>query len=206
MDAPSDIMKRLFEAGHTRQFADGEHIIIPGASPSDVFLIESGAVIQYDISRNGDMVVLNTFKPGAFFPMSYTLTGMDNPYFFAASGPEVRLKELPSSVVVSALHEHPAVAYDLLVRVYRGSNGMLGRLAEALGGTASTILANELRLQRDRFGRDEGDGFYRVALTTSQLASHTGLARETISRELPHLIASGNVKHSKGVFKISKSL
>jgi CRP-like cAMP-binding protein len=54
-----------------------------------------------------------------------------------------------------------------------------------------------LRIAAARFGTPQPDGRSLVALTETQLAQQTGLARETVSRELKVLKQAGIVAVTK---------
>lgn len=173
----------------------GAHqIMIRADEPLEhVYYIIEGRVSQYDIASSGNEVVVNIFKPGAFFPMSTAINNTPNPYFFEAST-EVTVRIAPAADVVEFLKNNPDVAFDLLSRVYKGVDGVLRRMAHLMGGNAKSRLAFELINAAYRFGESQDDGSVYVPLTESDIAKHSGLARETVSRAMQELKSADIVR------------
>ncbi len=165
--------------------------------PEGVFYLAAGRVSQYDITPTGNEVVVNVFKPGAFFPMSWAVNDTPNHYFFEAST-AVTVHLAPAADAVRFLQDNPLVMYNLLSRVYRGVDGVLRRMAHLMGGDARSRLLFELLNAAYRFGETQAGGSVFVTLKEGDLAKHTGLARETINRNLQSLKAAGlvTISHS----------
>src|SRR5690606_27766063 len=134
----------------------------------------------------GEEIVLNLFKPGAFFPMSHALNGGVSPYIFEAAE-DVELKMCPSDQVVTFVREHPDILLDLLSRVYRGTDALLGRIVQLVDGSARTRLLYELIIAAKRFGITEDEEAYVLDISEKDLAARAGLSRETVSREIGKL-------------------
>ncbi len=165
-------------------------IIRAETQPTDVFYIVAGRVSQYDITPAGNEVVVNVFKPGAFFPMSSVINKTPNHYFFEAST-KATAHVAPAADVVSFLKDNPDVLFDLLARVYRGVDGVLRRMAHLMGGDARSRIIFELLNAAHRFGEQQPDGSVVLTLSESDLARHSGLARETVSRNIQSLKTAG---------------
>ena len=179
-------VKEFFSQYPHKVYKKGQILIYGGDDPEDVFYITKGTVKQYDIGKNGDEVVVNVFKPFAFFPMSWAINRQHNPYFFEAET-DIELYRAPADAAVSFIKTHPDVMFDLLSRLYSGTDGLQRRMAHLMGGTAETRLVFELVVQCKRFGKDLGKDGISLLTTDSSLAEKTGLTRETVSRELSKL-------------------
>lgn len=186
----ADYPSRTYGAGEVLIMADA-----PAALP--VYYLESGMVGQYDVTDSGNRMMCNIFKPGTFFPMSNAFSGQPSPYFFEAMAQSV-VRVAPPEAVVAWLHAQPAVVVDLLARVYRGTDGLIGRMMRLMSGTAAHRIAFELAIMAERFGEPATGGGVYIRMTETQLASQTGLARETISRELAALKRAGVVRLQRG--------
>ena len=159
--------------------------------PSDeklpsVTYIETGLVGQYDITSEGNKAMVNIYKPGAFFPISSVVNGTFNNYYFEAIT-DASVRQISAQQAEVFLKQNPLVVYDLLQRLYRGVDGVLRRMVLLLGETANTRLLYELFMFADRFGAKQPDGSMVLDITAKELAQQTGLARETVSRELKKL-------------------
>jgi CRP/FNR family transcriptional regulator len=173
----------FFKAYPPKRFDKGYLLIYAGYEPPGIFYLVSGQVRQYDISETGDEVVVNVFKPGAFFPMSWAINKTPNQYFFEAAT-TITVRQAPAEAAVDFLKSNPGVMFDLLSRVYSGTDGLLRRSAHLMGGNAKTRLLFELLLAGQRFGRRQTDGSYLIAINETELAKRAGLSRETVSRQM----------------------
>ncbi len=172
-----------------RHYHKGQILIHAHDEPDHVFHLLEGKVKQYDISYRGDEVVLNEFKPPAFFPMSYAMNRTPNVYFFEAET-DVELQSAPIDDAVNFLKANADVTYDLLSRVYRGTDGLIGRIAHLMAGSARSRVLYELLIECRRFGEPRGHGMA-VSVSESDIGAHAGLARETVSREIHKLKDEG---------------
>lgn len=189
----TDVVREFFVAYPKREFAKGQIIVHAGEEPEGVLYLVEGRVNQYDIAANGNEVVVNVFKPPAFFPMSWAINKTPNQYFFKAAT-RVTAHLAPADEAVAFLRREPAVAFDLLARVYRGTDGLLRRMAHIMGGDARSRLIFEIVTAAYRFSHDEADGAWRIPLREGELAIQTGLTRETVNRVIRDLKAEGLVQ------------
>jgi CRP/FNR family transcriptional regulator, cyclic AMP receptor protein len=182
-----------FFAGYPlRRMNKGEIILRPDETLQHVFYLVEGSVVQYDISAAGNEVVVNAFKPNAFFPMSLAINRTPSNYFFETATP-VEMRAAPADDVVVFLKQHPDVLFDLLARVYRGTDGLQRRMAHLMGGNAKSRLIFELINAAYRFG-ERTDAGMRIPLTENDLAKRSGLSRETVSRTVNKLKVDGLVQ------------
>lgn len=184
-----------------RIYNKGQILMYAQEAPTGVLYLAEGRVVQYDITPSGKEVVVNSFKPGAFFPMSWAINHTPNEYFFEAAT-AIRVHSAPAAEVVQFLHDNPAATFDLLARVYRGTDGVLRRMTHLMGGHADSRLQFELLNAAHRFGEIQHDGSVTVALNENDLARYSGLARETVNRAVQNLKAQGLVKVSRHNFII----
>lgn len=185
------IVGNFFENYPLRRFDKGEVLIRPEERLENIFYLVEGSVIQYDISSAGNEVVVNAFKPGAFFPMSLAINHKPNYYYYEAST-SVTVRIAPAERIVEFIKEQPDVMFDLLSRVYSGTDGLQRRMAHLMGGNARSRLIFELMNAAYRFGEHTPEGTL-VPLTENDLARRSGLSRETISRAMNKLKTEGFV-------------
>lgn len=160
--------------------------------PGVMFLVD-GRVSQYDITPAGNQVVVNVFKAGSFFPMSWAINRTPNRYFFEAAT-RLHVRIAPAAAVLVFLHDNPDVTFDLLSRVYRGTDGVLRRMVHLMNGGAKSRVLFELLQAAARFGEPLPDGSVFIPLGESSLGKHSGLARETVNRSLRSLKQLGLVQ------------
>jgi CRP-like cAMP-binding protein len=202
---PTEIAKKIetfFELYPKQQFPKGHVLVHAGENPPGVFYLVKGSVREYDIANNGEEVVVNVFNPRAFFPMSYVVNRTPNEYFFEATK-DITIRQAPIDASLNFLTTNPDVLFDLLSRVFSGTDGVLRRLAHLMGGTAMSRLIFELIISCRRVGK-ASNGEYRVMLKETELATRTGLTRETVNRQLRILKDQGLVEMIQGGLAIKK--
>jgi len=187
---------KFFKAYPLKRFEKGYLLIYAGFVPSGIFYLKSGRVRQYDVAENGEEIVVNVFKPPAFFPMSWAINKTPNQYFFEADS-AVTVRQAPADKAVEFIKTNPDVMLDLLSRVYSGTDGLLRRTAHLMASNARTRLLFELIVQCRRFGEKQTDGSYHVKINESDLAKRAGLSRETVSREISGLKKSHVISVSR---------
>lgn len=204
--AEDEIGKKVagfFEQHKPRRYDKGQVMIFAGDDPSYIFYLKEGTVRMYDVSYRGDEIVVNIFRPGTFFPMSWAINRRENPYFYQAFTPvEVYLAN-PDDVV-TFVKENPDVLFNLLSRVYIGMDGLLQRMVHLMGGSAKGRLMYEILIECRRFGEYGPDGRCVITITETELAARAGLSRETVSRETRKLIDENLLTIGTGKITIPK--
>ena len=195
-------LEDFFTQFKVKQYKKGEILIRADDNPSGIFYLQQGTVKMYLISRNGDELVLNLFKPISFFPMSWGINDTANLYYFEAMD-SVTVFRAPKEKVLVFLKENPEVVYDLLARIYRGLDGVLSRMAYLMAGNAYARLVTELLITAKRFGTVGKDGV-KFTVTEKDLSASAGMTRETVSREMKILKDKGLVTFQKNILLINK--
>jgi CRP/FNR family transcriptional regulator, anaerobic regulatory protein len=197
----TDKIEKFFSQYRVRKYAKGQVLILNGDGTDNVYNVVEGRVKQYDVTYRGDEIILNTFKPPAFFPMSLAINKTDNPYIYEAET-EIEVRQAPADEVVEFLKANPDVVFDLLSRVYRGVDGLIGRMAHLMASSAKGRLMYELLIECRRFGKDQPDGSCVLEVNEKELGSRAGLSRETVSREMAKLIRDNFVSAKPGLVTV----
>lgn len=199
-----DKLNRHFSKYELKKYRKGRIITLANQEPDGVSLIESGLVEQYDITPEGNKLTVNIYRPPAFFPMSWAINKTPNSYFFGALT-DVELRQADADETVAFLKANPDVTFDLLSRVYKGTDALLRRLVLASSGMAASRLIFELLIEAYRFGVEGEDKTILITIKQSVLAARSGLARETISRELHKLEQENLISRTKQGIEIHAS-
>ncbi len=185
-DAVTAKVEQFFGQYKLRKYAKGQVLLLNGETLANVYHLVSGNVKSYDVTYRGDEVILNVFKPKAFFPMSLAVNGGINTYVYEADT-DIEVHQAPVKDVIDFVMKNPDVLYDLLQRVYIGIDGVLGRMSHLMGSSAKSRLLYELILEGKRFGVMNTDGSCTLSISEKDLGARAGLSRETISREIHKL-------------------
>ncbi len=195
---PSEIANKVhehFSQYPRREYSKGHILVFADENPDHIFYIVEGRVRKYDVSYRGDEVIINVFQPPAFFPMSWAINHTPNKFFYKAET-KVVLHAVPTSAALEFITQNPDVALDLLGRLYKGLEGIYGRLVHLMSGTARSRLLYELIIECRRFGK-KTNGSYILNINEVDLAARAGLSRETVSREMKKIKDAGWATISK---------
>lgn len=187
-----------------RSYPKGQILVFADESPQHVFYIVKGSVRKYDVSYRGDEVVVNIFRPPAFFPMSWAINRTPNRYFYKTEA-ETELHVVPVSDALSFVKDNPDVLLDMVSRIYSGMDGLLGRIVHLMSGSAKSRLLYELIIECRRAGQKTADGYYALGVNEVDLAARSGLSRETVSREM-HKVKSKDLVSITGKGIVVKDL
>ncbi len=177
-----------------RSYPKGQILVFADEDPEHIFYIIKGKVRQYDVSYRGDEVIVNIFMPPAFFPMSWAINKTKNKYFFKTEA-DTELHIVPPEDALEFVKSNPDVLLDLLSRLYRGVDGLMGRMVHLMSGTANSRLIYELIIESRRLKKADGaQDSYTLSTNEGGFAARSGLSRETISREMHKLKTEGLVK------------
>ncbi len=197
-----DKLDKFFVNFQTRKYRQGEVLIRGDENPPGVLYLVSGTVHQYDITKQGNVIILNIIKPPAIFPMSWVMNDTPNSFFFEAME-SVELWMAPQKELIALFHSSPDILFELLRRVYRGTDGALQRITHLMAASAYNRVVLELIISAKLSESQSGREGIKLSLTAGDLAERTGLTRETISRELQKLKAEGLVRVSLGTVVIT---
>lgn len=193
-------LEEFFAQFKHQVYKKGEILVRADDNPPGVFYLRQGCVKEYAISKKGDELVVNIFKPIAFFPMSWAINLTPNQYFFEAVT-DVDVWRSPREKVIEFIKNNPDVLYDLMSRVYSGTDGILTRMTYLMAGNAYARVITELIIAAKRFGKKDNKQVT-IEVSEKDLAAQSGMTRETVSREIKILKDRGLVSFSKHLLVI----
>ncbi len=194
MRSPTDYhaLQEAFHRGRHLTFQKGEFIIRPGDTPPGVFLIETGLVKAYDITKYGEDNLLIVRQEGEVFPLIWAVTGQERSVIYQAITPttlwridrEDFLNELDNPANLSAV-------LDMTIEMYRLHSERIINLEYR---SVRERLISFLLTMSQRFGKEHADGLMiDLPLRQQDIASSINSSRETTSRELSLLEKKGLV-------------
>lgn len=194
-------VEKFFSNYQLRDHPKGQILILGGDEVSHIHYLVKGKVKEYEVSSHGDEIILNVFKPPAFFPMSLAINKHPSPHIFETDS-AAQIRQAPVDEVVAFIKINPDVMFDLLSRVYRGVDGLLARMARLMSGSAKGRLMFEIVLECRRFGEPQKDGSSRITISETDLGARAGLTRETVSREMHKLAQQELVQLAAGTITV----
>ncbi len=191
---------RNFQIFKPTSYPERSVLIQPGII-TKAWLIEEGIVRQYDVLPNGSQITLNIYKPGAVLSLSWVLHDQPNRYFFVAET-DVKARKIPIETYRTYLKTSNEVSFQLLTRLSSGFDGLFDRIVSQGQGDAKSRVLTELKIHLARFGQIDENGPY-LTISVKDLATRTGLARETVSRMLAQLNRKGTISRTGTCIRIS---
>lgn len=180
-------LEKFFTKNKSIKYRKREILIRADDPPPGIFYLKEGIVREYVISKNGDDLTLNIYKPYAIFPMAYAINNSIPTHYFEAMT-EVLAFRAAKEDVLKFVKKEPVVLLDLLSRIYIGLEGLFLRMEHLMMSDAQARLLTELIIYTRRFGKQTYNGIVvDLKLTQKDLAAQTGIARETVGRVLKTL-------------------
>lgn len=193
----------FFTQYQKQQYGKGDILIPAAEAPKGIFYLTQGHVRQYSITKDGEELTLNVFKPYAFFPASWAL-GIYKPAYYFEAMDNVLVYLAPKETVLTFLKTEPDVLLDLVERLYRGLDGIFLRMEQLMSGNAVQRLVTILVIMAKRFGTPAKNAVtVTLKLTHQDLGALAGLTRETVSREMIHLREKGVIDYSNTIITIN---
>ena len=173
-----------FKRGTKLKYNKSEFIIRSGETPSGVFLIETGLVKAYDITKYGEENLLIVRKSQEIFPLIWAVTGEDRNVIYQAIAPTEAWR-ISRKAFVDYLKD-PANTMlpllDMTMEMYRLHSERIINLEYR---TVRERLISFLLTMSTRFGRPHEDGILvDLPLRQQDVASSINASRETTSREI----------------------
>lgn len=195
-------LDRFFENQTEHKYEAREILIRADEEPSGVFYLVDGIVRMYAVSSQGEEVVINLYQPVSFFPMAWVLNNSTSHYYFETLT-QVTARKAARDEFLRFIKSEPEILLELLKRIYRGLDGYFSRMEYLMSGSAQARLITEILIYAKRFGVKKESGVeVEIKLTEKDLAAQTGVARETVSREIHKLKAKGFIKFDKNILTI----
>lgn len=189
-------LKIFFSSYKIHEYNKGEILINTFDNPKEIYFLLEGLVKMTSVSRSGNEILLNIFKPNSFFPMSIVINESKNEYVYTTMS-KAKIISAPREEIIKLVKDNPDILFDLLQRVYRGVDGLLLKLTYAMSSDAKSRIIIELLIEARRFGKKGKK--YILNISISELATTVGLTRETVSRVVNSLKKGGlvDIKNKK---------
>lgn len=194
--------KALFEKGRKLTYKKGELIIRANETPTGVFLIESGLVKAYDITKYGEENLLIIRKTGEIFPLIWSVTGEDKLVVYEAMSP-VEIWKVDRNEYLDYLQNNKEALppfIDLVIAMYRMHSLRTINLEYR---TVRERVVAFLLLMAERFGEESGSKIVISApLRRIDIASSVNATRETTGREIVALERNKLIETNNSIISI----
>ncbi len=185
--AKSKKIKAMFHGGRRLSYQKNEIILRANDTPKGVYLIDTGMIKIYSLTRQGDEHVHHFFGSGDFFPMIWTFRGfMRNVYYETLEPATIWL--VPHETFIEFITNNRDVMFELLEEMVDRYRLYAGRIDNLLYSDARERCAYRLLSLAHRFGlKTNGHLVINATITHEDMAHSINMTRETFGRSLGRL-------------------
>lgn len=185
--------RRVEALGRTAAFPRGATLLAQGDAPTRLYLLQTGTVRLFRLTADGREVTAQIAGANTFIGLEALLT--DEPYGLSAVALEpCCVLELTRPEAEQLFLENPAIALKAIRALCRSVTDAMESVLTYRLRNAHGRLVYALERLAETHGRREGDEtVIDLPLTHQDLASLTGLSRQTVSGLLSSLRARGAI-------------
>lgn len=189
-----DLLK-WFRSGTQISYKKNEIVIRPEDVPRDVFLLTSGTVKVYALTRQGDENIRVFKKPGDVFPLVWAMRPVKRSSYYEALEDVIVYRRSRRE-----LHSYITSNQDAGLALLDQFTEMYIEYADRINNLefryARERIAYRLVSLMDTFGKKTGKGIeIQLPIRQIELADTTNVTRETASRELLRLKKRGVINY-----------
>lgn len=179
----------LQEVGQTKVFSSGASVFSVGDEHSDFYLLLSGRLQIYKLTRGGQKRILRTVQPGDTFGL-VSLFDEQPMLISAVAKGEVQVFVVPRDQFMALLEQYSELSLFVI-------NGLVKRIRNYGDAIASmSVYSTEQRLISYLLDLQEKQGSEKTGIvilpdTITTLAEQLGTVREVLSRTFSRLIKKG---------------
>lgn len=169
-----------------------------------IFYLKQGYVKIYTISSEGKELTLHIFSPSDIFPIIWDKISGPNEYSFESLTP-VELYSCKLDKLQQLMKEKPEVNLEIIRQLAAFSQSSIKKLENKIFGNAHRQVVATLLDLADFFGKkDKGRTVISYWFTHQDIASLSGLARETATIEIDKLISKKIITYNSRFIIIPK--
>lgn len=182
-----------------KTFKKGETILLKDEKPDQIFIIESGFVKTYSITKNGDERLVSIDRKGDDFPIGYALGLIEKSQFFYEAFSKCTVRLVPRQDYLEYLHGDIDRLYNQQVRLTILLLATLSRVHALEQPNAREKIAHTLVYMADKLGviLRPNKSKLKIDVTQQEIANSLGLTRETANIELKKLETMKIITHSR---------
>lgn len=180
------------ESGIYRSYSARETLFLQSKPLTEYYFVMEGLVSVYQQNTDGKKWVASLFSSDDFFPHVGLLT---DAYVYPASAETVSnstLFVLPRKKALIAFDTIPELQNQLTCFLADKSQELMNRFSDSIFSSASDRYLTFLRRLALKTGKCQPDGRFVIVLgmTSQDMAEYIGVAPETISRIMHHLLSA----------------
>lgn len=179
---------RVFSKYPIRNYKKGQLLVFQGEVPRFGYILKSGIIKEYDISKQGNEQttwLINTYE---VFPFPWIIGATTTASYYYETASDCELYVIEKESYQELLRSNKVFLMNELERQAKKEVSQTRRLAAILNTKAEFKLINTFHYLIESYGRTKKTNSnlveLNIPLTHQEIANLTGLTRETVSKEL----------------------
>lgn len=195
MDSTRDFITKY----PSKTYKKGETILLKDEKPAHIFIIETGFVKTYSITKNGDERLVSIDRKGDDFPIGFALGLIEKSEYFYEAFSKCTVRLVPRSDYIDYLRGDSERLYKQQVRLTTLLLATLSRVHALEQPNAREKIAYTLVYMADKLGvmLRPNKSSLKIDVTQQEIANSLGLTRETANIELKKLETMKIITHSR---------
>lgn len=186
-----------------QSYRKNETIIFQDDEPATLFFVKSGYIKGYDIDSQGTEQLLWIGSAGDFFPVIWAFSITPTVEYFVSAYTDAELYAVRRTDFQAFLDQNPAALQELTYQMATHLNYSYSQLNFRDKPRAEEKIVHGLRYLSERFGPlNRSVKEIALPVTHQDIASLTGVSRETVTQELKKLKDKGFIYYDKYQFVI----
>lgn len=194
-----DSIRNFISKYPAKNYKKGETILLKDEKPAHIFIIESGFVKTYSITKSGDERLVSIDRKGDDFPIGYAMGLIEKSEYFYEAFSKCVVRMVPRDDYIAYLHEDKDRMYKQQVRLTVLLLATLSRVHALEQPNAREKIAHTLLYMADKLGvmLRPNKSRLKIDVTQQEIANSLGLTRETANIELKKLETMKIIEHSR---------
>lgn len=193
-----------FSGGTSMKFAKNEAIIHINEEPQGVYLIKSGFVKAYSISRTGSESLLIIHQTGDFIPLPWALNGTYTSDLCYEAMTDVSVLRVSKESLRKSMGDNPWLAQQIMSQAVSMIGLYTQRIKTLEYKSARGRIISEFIHMAKRFGENQkGDVLINAPLTQQDIADSINVTRETASRAIELLTDERLLSHDNHLYTMN---
>ena len=200
-----DGLQQFLKQYPTKKFEPGQIIFIEGEVPERAFVIKSGVVKIYYLTKSGDEKPINLTVPGDIIPFPWLFGNFNRLlYYYQAFFGPCEAYSIPPNELKDFIFSEPKALKSVFERTCTHYIGSMIRVSALEYSKAADKVAHTLHYFSLRYGKDikRNTVEIQLPLTHQELANFMGLTRETTGLELKKLEKAGVLSYRQQQYVI----
>jgi|SRR5271170_3699660 len=197
IDLEQSAIQAILAAARIRRISAKQNITSGGQRATHLFLVQSGRVRYYHLTKQGELVLLSWLVPGDVIGL-VTLLKTNSVYMATAEATsDCELLAWEHTVIRKLVAQYPPLGENGLRVALGYLHGYAQRHIGLVTKTAEERLAETLLRQADKSGEVHPDGI-EIRATNDELAGLADISPFTVSHELKKWVGEGILSKGRG--------